>query len=150
MIGNFDSLGDGIAPFDMPLAEVPPSTFISTSMVGKEDDEDIIALADMVKRLRANGDSPYQYHDIWHTAHFKSIENADRFVDWLDERAFCSIFRCHLDKTGWRVSAFNHGSTDLTDLIKWYCMVRDTVQESGGHYVEIRVRVMPDDECDSE
>ncbi|MFL9914148.1 ribonuclease E inhibitor RraB [Paraburkholderia fungorum] len=145
MSNQTDTERDSVPPFYMPMAEVPPSTFISTRMAGKEDDADIIALSDMVKRLRANGDSPYQYHDIWHTAHFGSTENADCFVNWLDGRSFCSIFRCHLDETGWLVSAFNHGSTDLTELIKWYCMVRDQVQESGGRYMEIRVRVMGDE-----
>lgn len=150
MIENCDTPDERLPPFDMPMTAVPPSTFISTLMAGKEDDEDILALADMVKRLRASGDGPYQYHDIWHTAHFKSTESADRFVKWLDGRSFCSIVRCHLEGMGWRVSAFNHGSTDVEALIKWYCMVRDVVQESGGRYMEIRVRVMPYDECDSE
>lgn len=139
---------EDVAPYFMSIAEVPPSNFVAARMSRKKQDDDIIALVDAAKRLRDSGDDADQHRDIWHTAYFGCKDHADVFLQWLDERAFCAVSCCHLDSGGWRVSAFNYGFANLVDLIKWYSIVHERVCKANGRYVEIRVRVMYDDEND--
>jgi hypothetical protein len=150
MSNQTDTEEDGMAPHFMSIAEVPPSNFVAVRMGRQKQDDDIIALIDAAKRLQDCGDVADQHRDIWHTAYFGSKDRADVFLKWLEERAFCAVSCCYLDSGGWRVSAFNHGFTNLVDLIKWYSIVHERVSKANGRYVEIRVRVMCDDENDIE
>jgi len=140
----------GMEPYFMSIAQVPRSDFVAVRMGRKKQDDDIIALVDAVKRLRDGGDEADQQRDIWHTAYFGSKDHADAFLKWLDERAFCAVTCCHLDSSGWRVSAFNYGFANIGDLLKWYFIVHERVCKANGRYVEIRVRVMSDDNSDIE
>jgi len=140
---------DCVEPYFLPISEVPPATFVAARLGAKQPDSDVVSLVGAAERLRDNGDDSDQHHDIWHTAHFLSKDNADAFIKWLDERAFCAISCCHVGCGGWLVSAFNYGFSDALDLIKWYSIVRKQVRAANGRYVEVRVRVMCDEQTDS-